>query len=131
MNDCIFCKIVLREIPASIVYEDDTHLAFLDINPVAIGHTLLIPKEHHRWMSDVPDELLGKTFITAKKIMQAVQRATTAGYIYVAVEGIEAPHFHVHFIPRNPDDGLRESWKKTSYKEGELSKTQDLIARSF
>jgi histidine triad (HIT) family protein len=69
-TNCIFCKIIKKEIPCDIVYEDNNFLVFLDINPVVLGHSLLIPKEHHVWMHESPDELISETFITTKKIMK-------------------------------------------------------------
>ena len=62
MDNCIFCKIVKGELPSYKVYEDDKCMAFLDIHPVAMGHTLLIPKEHYRWAQDMPDDLFGYIF---------------------------------------------------------------------
>jgi diadenosine tetraphosphate (Ap4A) HIT family hydrolase len=76
MENCLFCKIVRKEIPATIVHEDDTTLAFLDIHPVTEGHTLLIPKEHHPWMQETPDALVGETFIQASKLMQKMKERT-------------------------------------------------------
>jgi len=95
----IFEKIINRETPADIIYEDDISLAFLDINPVRKGHILLIPKNHYVWMTDVPDELLGNLFIQTKKLMQVLLKALECDYIHVIVEGVEVPHFHIHLIP--------------------------------
>ena len=67
-KNCIFCKIINKEIPAPIIYEDDKLFGFLDINPVTKGHSLLIPKEHHVWIHETPDEVIAESFVTAKKI---------------------------------------------------------------
>lgn len=96
----IFEKIIDREIPADIVYEDDISLAFLDINPVTKGHTLLISKHPYQWMTDVPDELLGELFIRAKKIMNTMKSNIGCDYVQVGVVGKDVPHFHIHLIPR-------------------------------
>jgi len=123
MDECIFCKIVKREIPASIVYEDDVSLAFLDIKPVNPGHTLLIPKEHYKNLYEMPDELLSKTGPNTKKIAIAVKRATEADGINIGMNNDPAAgqlvfHQHTHIIPRFSNDGHKH-WKGRLYKEGE------------
>lgn len=95
----IFEKIIDREIPADIIYEDDISIVLLDINPVRKGHILLIPKKHYVWMTDVPDELLGKLFIKSKNLMQTLLKAFNCNYVHVIVEGMQVPHFHIHLIP--------------------------------
>lgn len=101
MNEkTIFEKIIDREISADIVYEDDISLAFLDINPVTKGHTLLISKHPYPWMTDVPDELLGKLFVRAKKLMNVMKTTMKVDLVQVHVDGKEVPHFHIHMIPR-------------------------------
>lgn len=119
MNEkTIFQKIIDREIPADIVYEDEHFLAFLDIKPVTKGHTLLVPKEPFMWMQDVPDALLGETFVCAKKIMSAMKESLECDFVSVLVEGIEVPHFHVHLIPGDMET-KNAVWNHTSYEEGE------------
>ena len=130
MTDCLFCKIIQKEIPASIVYEDDTALAFLDINPVTDGHTLLIPKEHHSWIHETPDELLGETFIIAKKLMLALKDAFNADFINVSVVGKDVPHFHIHLIPRYNNDNL-SGWPTKKYQEGEMEQVSNKIRHSL
>src|SRR5579872_2901387 len=96
--NCIFCKIVKREIPAHLVYEDKNFLAFLDIHPQAPGHTQVIPKEHYRWVWDVPNA--GEYFEVVKKIAKAMQN--TFGEIeeiHSRVIGEEVPHAHVWLYP--------------------------------
>lgn len=95
-----FEKIIAREIPADIVYEDDISLAFLDINPVTKGHTLLISKLPYQWMTDVPDELVAKLFIKAKHIMLAMKERLGCDFVHVGVVGTDVPHFHIHLIPK-------------------------------
>lgn len=96
----IFEKIIDREIPADIVYEDDISMAFLDINPVTKGHTLLISKNPYPWMTDVPDELVGKLFIKAKCIMVAMKKSLGCDFVHVGIVGTDVPHFHIHLIPK-------------------------------
>lgn len=107
-NDCIFCKIVAKEIPSTEVYEDNKFFGFLDIHPVVKGHTLLIPKDHHVWMHDMPDELLAESFITTKKLMNTMRKGFGCDYVQVSIVGKDVPHFHIHLFPRWFDDGLTQ-----------------------
>jgi histidine triad (HIT) family protein len=97
MNDCIFCKIVRGEIPCYKVYENRDFLAFLDINPRAPGHTLVIPKEHHRWAWDVPNA--GEYFEISRKIAKAQQKAFDSEMILSRITGEEVPHAHIWIFP--------------------------------
>ncbi len=96
----IFEKIIDREIPADIVYEDDRVIAFLDISPVSKGHTLLITKSPYPWMTDTPDDDVANIFVTAKKLMIAMKSGIGCDYVQVGVVGKDVPHFHIHLIPR-------------------------------
>jgi histidine triad (HIT) family protein len=127
MDDCVFCKIVKREIPAAIIHEDELSLAFLDVNPVNFGHTLLIPKDHHRAMVNVPDELLGELYKTAKRLMLAVREGTKADYVALSVVGVDVPHFHIHIIPRFFNDGLAGFWPTKKYDDDNLNKFAEQI----
>lgn len=100
MNDTIFGKIIRGEIPATKVYEDEQFLAFLDINPVTKGHTLLIPKEHYLWIHDVPDDVIAAIFVKAKKLINAMRAGLPCDYVQIGIVGNEVPHFHIHLIPR-------------------------------
>ncbi len=98
MNDCIFCKIVRGDIPAHKVYEDEKFLAFLDIRPLAPGHTLIIPKRHYRWVWDVPD--IGAYFETVRTVAQALQRAFgPIDEVHARIVGEEVPHAHIWLYP--------------------------------
>ena len=101
MADCIFCKIIAKEIPAEVVYEDAQFLAFLDIRPLSPGHTLVIPKAHHRWVWDVTP--IGSYFEIAQKIAHAQQKAFGTEMIFSKVIGNEVPHAHVWLFPA-PND---------------------------
>lgn len=96
-SNCIFCKIVAGEIPAHKVYEDDAYLAFLDIRPLSAGHTLIIPKEHERWVWDVAD--LGGYFGVARKIAKALQKISGTDEVHMKVVGEEIPHAHIWVFP--------------------------------
>lgn len=109
----VFEKIIDGEIPANKVYEDDKFLAFLDINPVYLGHTLLIPKIKYTWMQEAPDELLSDIFIMAKKIMLAIKAGLGVDFVQIGVVGKDVPYFHVHLIPRHLGKEMAEN---TSYE---------------
>ncbi len=105
--DCIFCKIVSKEIPTKILYEDEYTIAFLDAFPVAKGHTLVIPKQHYAKIQDLPSEINEKLFNTVHKLIPKVD--SLQGSTLVAIHngkdsGQELPHVHVHLIPRSKND---------------------------
>lgn len=100
MTDCIFCKIVAGEIPATKVYEDADTLAFLDIKPKVPGHTLLIPKAHYTWFEELPDEISDKLFRTAKKIAKEMKQKEGVGYVQLSIVGKDVPHAHIHLLPQ-------------------------------
>ncbi|MEX0649306.1 MAG: HIT family protein [Balneolaceae bacterium] len=95
----IFTKIIQGDIPSFKIAETDTHIAFLDINPSAEGHTLVVPKEEIDYLFDLPDNLLSETMILAKKIAGGIDRALNPIRTGIIVEGLEVPHAHVHLIP--------------------------------
>lgn len=106
MTDCIFCKISKGEIPSYKIYEDDNFFAFLDINPVNFGHTLLIPKDHYRWVYDVPN--FGQYWQVAQKIALAIQKSyLKPDYISFLTMGNEVEHAHIHIIPRFNNDAVQ------------------------
>ena len=131
MPDCIFCKIVRKEIPAEIVYEDDKVLAFLDIKPVNPGHALLIPKEHYPMLVDTPDDVIADMFPKAKMLMKNIKSATDCDFVVLSVVGTEVPHFHIHLLPRHKHDGLADFWptKESKIEERKriAEKMRDLI----
>ena len=118
-HDCIFCKIVRGELPSARVYEDSEWLGFLDIHPVNKGHTLLIPKTHFPYITDTPQEVVGRAFIRARHIMPYLKEVLGAQVIALTVMGIDVPHFHIHLIPRFDNDGLAGFWPARSYDSQE------------
>lgn len=102
-NDCIFCKIVKKEIPAHIVYEDNEFLAFLDINPRSPGHVQVIPKKHHRWVWQVPN--VGEYFEVVKKIALSQQKAFDTEMVLCRITGEEVEHAHIWVFPDNKVKG--------------------------
>jgi histidine triad (HIT) family protein len=120
--NCIFCKIIKKEIPAEIVYADSTSIAFLDINPVSEGHLLLIPKIHYHWMTDVPDDLVASLFVKTKELMLVLKKTMQADYIVVSVVGTDVPHFHIHLTPRFYNDGMKNFFPTKKYEHAERMK---------
>ena len=105
--DCIFCKIISKEIPSRILYDDEDTIAFLDAFPVAKGHTLVIPKQHFPQIQDMPSKINEKLFETVHKMVSKVD--TIKGSTLVLIHngkdsGQEIMHVHVHLIPRGSDD---------------------------
>ncbi len=110
MGDCLFCKIIAKEIPASIVYEDDTALAILDIHPKAWGHAVVLPKKHYPTILEMPAGELGPLLAAVQKVVAAEERALrpdgfTIGVNHGAAAGQAVPHLHVHILPRFRGDG--------------------------
>lgn len=114
MNDCIFCKIINGEIPSYKIYEDDDVYAFLDINPVSCGHTLVVPKEHYCDIFEIPDNLLSKVNIVVKKLSSTIKEKLKCDGINVlqnngSCAGQTVFHYHVHIQPVYVDSNIDES----------------------
>lgn len=114
MNDCIFCKILKGEVPSYKVYEDDTFLAFLDIHPESPGHVQVIPKQHYRWIWDVPN--IGEYFEVVRKIAKAQQRAFGTDWIIQKSVGDEVPHAHIWVFPSNQATGDKMDFETNATK---------------
>lgn len=95
----LFTKIIDGDIPSYKIAEDDTHYAFLDINPIARGHTLVVPKKEVDYFFDLSDEIISETMVFAKKVATAIDQTLSPIRTGVIVEGLEVPHAHVHLIP--------------------------------
>lgn len=135
MDDCLFCKIIKGEVPASMVYENDKIFAFLDIKPVNKGHTLVVPKEHHADLTETPEEVLGEMLARSKKIADAVVKAVNADGFNIGINTKPAAgqvvfHTHLHIIPRFKDDGLRP-WQNKDTTPKDLKKVQDSIKQNL
>ncbi len=131
MENCIFCKIIAGEIPTTKIYEDADSFVFLDVNPINPGHTLLIPKEHHENIHEMPDELLEKLMPVAKKIANAIKVGMVADGVNIGQNNGQAAgqavwHYHMHIIPRFSGDGL-EHWPGKPYMIGEAEETAEKI----
>ena len=130
--DCIFCKIINGEIPSYKIYEDDNFFAFLDINPLNLGHTLVIPKKHERWVWDV--ENIGEYFEVARKIAVAQKKAFGIELVVSLVVGEEVPHAHIWLVPRFESDGhggsINTENRKT-FSEEEMKEAQEKIIKAL
>src|SRR5688572_30307020 len=101
MRKCIFCSIINNEAPSYKIWEDQNFCAFLDINPVNTGHTLLIPKAHIEYIFDMDELLYSKIFQVAKFLSKPINDAMQSRRIGVAIEGFGVPHVHIHLVPIN------------------------------
>lgn len=128
MTDCLFCKIASKEISAAVVYEDESAIAFLDVNPFVLGHALVISKSHAENILDLPDGEIGDVFLAVKRVTGMLERALkpegfTIGINHGRISGQSVPHLHIHVIPRYPGDGggsihsVVENRPKESVKE--------------
>lgn len=108
MEDTVFTKIIRREIPATIVHEDDNTIAILDIHPKAPGHTLVIPKKVYAWFVDMPDDELAALFVVVKKVALMQKEKHAADFVHLSVVGTDVPHVHIHVIPRKLADKTPE-----------------------
>ncbi len=115
MEDCVFCKIIRGEIPAYRVYEDESFIAILDINPLNPGHTMVIPKVHYRWIWDVPK--IGENFDVARKVAKALMKAMKTDWVVCDVAGMGVPHAHTHVVPRFDEDGHGEFLNSSAAKK--------------
>ena len=136
MADCLFCRIVSGELPATIVYEDDNSLAFLDHRPLFPGHTLLIPREHVETLGDLSTENVGPYFEAAQLLSRAIESAMEAEGTFVAMNNRvsqSVPHLHVHVVPRRKKDGLKGFfWPRTKYKnQEEMEEVKNKIAAAL
>jgi len=120
---CVFCDIASGRSEADTVFEDDVSVAFLDIRPVFLGHTLLVPRSHHETLPDLPDELVPRLFATARMLSSAVPEALDADGTFVAINNKisqSVPHLHIHIVPRRHKDGLRGFfWPRQKYRSEE------------
>lgn len=127
----IFTRIANRDLPAHIVAEDDDFLAFLDINPLVEGHTLVIPKKEVDYIYDLDDDTLSGLHLFAKRVAKAIQSVVPCERVGVTVIGLEVPHAHVHLIPISTMDDMNFSRMKISLSLDELKATAEKIKSAF
>lgn len=127
----IFSRIVAGEIPCYKIAESQDFLAFLDINPLAVGHTLVIPKMEVDYIFDIEDELYAGLMLFSKKVASAVENAIPCQRIGIAVIGLEVPHAHVHLIPLRHVSDINFSRPKLQLSADELEETAKKIKNHF
>lgn len=127
--DSIFTKIIKREIPAYIIEENDHFIAFLDVFPLAKGHTLVIPKKQVDYIFDLDEETYADLWAFAKKIANKVNTAIECKRVGVAVIGLEVPHAHIHLVPLNNVEDINFSKPKLQLEENEFEEIQKMILK--
>ena len=126
-DNCLFCRIVSGEVPATVIYEDEDSFAFLDHRPLFPGHTLLVPREHVETLGELPVSQVEPYFKAAQLLARAVESGLEAEGTFVAMNNRvsqSVPHLHVHVVPRRRKDGLKGFfWPRTKYKDEEEMKS--------
>ena len=127
----IFSMIVAGEIPSYKIAEDEHYYAFLDINPVAAGHTLVIPKREEDYIFDLSDDELSGLMVFAKRVASAIKAAIPCVKVGVAVLGLEVPHAHVHLIPMQKESDMNFFKEKLSLPAEEMQEICNKISSQF
>ena len=133
---CLFCRIIAGEVAGAFAFEDDDVVGFLDYRPVFRGHTLVVPREHHVTLADLPAPLLTTVFTAAQRLSAVMPEALDAQGTFVAVNNVvsqSVPHVHVHVVPRTKGDGLRGFfWPRTTYADdAEMAQYADTIRAAY
>ncbi len=127
----IFTRIINREIPGYIVAEDENFIAFLDINPLKEGHTLVVPKKQVDYIFDLDDQTLAGLHLFAKKVAMGIQKVMACNRIGMAVIGLEVPHAHIHLVPLDTMDDINFSRSKLMLSAAELKSIAEKIAQAL
>lgn len=127
----IFSKIIAGEIPSYRIHEDERYYAFLDINPLAEGHTLVIPKVETDYLFDLEDALLADMLVFAKKVARAIDQTIDCKRVGVAVLGLEVPHAHIHLIPINDLYDIEFSKPKLKFSDEQFKATASKISSAI
>ena len=127
----IFSRIIQGEIPCYKIAEDERFFAFLDINPLAKGHTLVVPKKDVDYIFQLDDEELGQMMVFAKKVAQAIEKALPCKRIGVAVIGLEVPHAHIHLVPITTEGDLDFKKEHLKLTQEEFVEVQNSITKMF
>jgi len=127
----IFSKIIAGEIPSYRIHEDERYYAFLDINPLAEGHTLVIPKVETDYIFDLEDKLLADMMVFAKKVAHAIDQSIECKRVGIAVLGLEVPHAHIHLIPINNLYDIEFSKPKLKFTDEEFRATAGKIVAAL
>lgn len=127
----IFSKIINGEIPSYKIAEDDENYAFLDINPLAKGHTLCVPKVETDYLFDLTPERMASLTLFAQKVAKAQKAALGCKRVGVAVLGFDVPHAHIHLVPMDSEDTLNFKNERVKLSEAQFKETAELIASKF
>jgi histidine triad (HIT) family protein len=127
----IFARIASGEIPSYKVAEDDRYFAFLDINPLKKGHTLVIPREETDYIFDIDDDTLAGMMVFAKKVAIAIEEVVPCDRVAVVVLGLEVPHAHIHLIPLDKESDINFSNPRVQITEEEFTELSAAIAREL
>jgi histidine triad (HIT) family protein len=127
MEDSIFTKIINGIIPCYKIAEDDNFIAFLDINPLQEGHTLVVPKIQIDYIYALPDDILSELFIFSKVVAKKIENAIKCDRIGIAVVGLEVPHAHVHLIPINEISDMNFQTPRKNFSKEDFEKTTNKI----
>ena len=127
----IFSKIIAGEIPGYKVAENDKFYAFLDINPLQRGHTLVVPKQETDYIFDIDDADLGEMMVFAKHVAKAIKKAIPCKKVGVAVIGLEVPHAHIHLVPMNKESDISFAAGKMTLPAEVMQETADAITARF
>ena len=134
MEDCIFCKIVEKKVACKLIYEDEDTMAFLDINPGAPGHTLVIPKKHYQTIFEMPDDEACKFFGTVKKISNAIDKVIQPDGVNLfqnnrSAAGQVINHIHFHIFPRFHGDAIDFKWRRIVLDSDDLDRMVEKIKK--
>lgn len=127
----IFSRIIAGEIPSYPIAENDKFFAFLDINPMAKGHTLVVPKDEKDYIFDLDDDLLSEMTVFAKKTAKAIEKAIPCRKIGVMVIGLEVPHAHIHLIPIQKEGDMSLARPRVKLSKEEFEETAARIRKEF
>ncbi len=136
-DDCLFCRIVSGDLPATRILETETVIAFLDVGPIIHGHTLVIPKAHHNTLTDLPPDVLADVMQNVQRVARAQTQALNATGTNImqnngASAGQSVLHIHFHVIPRFDADGHHWNWKPGRYDDSnERDRLADSIKREL
>lgn len=128
---CVFCEIVAGRADAHVVHDDAVGVGFLDVRPVFVGHVLVVPRDHHETLPDLPPDEVAPYFALVQRVARAVPVAMEAQGTFVAVNNVvsqSVPHLHTHVVPRVKGDGLRGFfWPRTRYDDGQAADVAERI----
>ena len=127
----IFSRIIVGEIPCYKIAEDGDFFAFLDINPLAEGHTLVVPKQETDYLFDLDDDILSKMILFAKRVSQAIEKAVPCKRVGLTVIGLEVPHAHIHLIPINKESDMYFGESKLKLEKEEFEEIAQKINAVF